>query len=341
MEQAPHRPIGIGIAGMGYAGREHLRAFHDHPEARVTAVCDVDIEQARSRLAEFGVVCPVYDDYTRLLEDPAVSAVVIASPNRFHADQAIEAARAGKPILLEKPPVLTPEEFERLEAATSGARVACEVDMVLRWHPMCAAAAELVRGGQLGEVFSVEAELIIGELEPPEPAWSRTRSEGGDLHLTIACHAIDQVLRLIGSPPVSVYAASVGRSPEWEFDATSMILMRFANGGIGRVMSSVEAKLGYELNLRVLGTRGTIVNNTATLMTDGKWDRVEFSPDSPDPDSLPFGHTADLFLKTLVDPAQSSASLADVRPCFQVVFAATRSSAEGKPVLLEQAISAD
>jgi predicted dehydrogenase len=321
--------LGVGIAGMGYAGGEHLRAFHEHPDAFVAAVCDIDRDQAERRLAEFALDCPVYASFEELVQDPRVSAVVIATPNRFHAEQAIRAAQAGTSILLEKPPALTPSEFEAIMSATAAAGVVCEVDFVLRWHPMCAAVADLVRSGQLGEVFLVEADLIIGELEPPEPEWSRTQAFGGNLFLTIGCHALDQVIRMADSVPVSVYASTVGRSPDWEFDSTLVTIVNFANGSIGRVTSSVEAKLGYELNLRVLGTRGSVVNNVATLSVDGVWQQVTLSEETPDQDALPFGITADKFLKTVADARASAASLADVEECFRVVFAAGRSAAEG------------
>ena len=128
-------PLTVGIAGLGYVGREHAKAFAAHADARVRAVCDVNRDRAVACRSELGLECEVLTEFPDLLRLPDLDAIVIATPNPFHADQAVAAAGAGKAILLEKPAALTRADLDRIEQAVDDAGVVCEVDLILRRAP--------------------------------------------------------------------------------------------------------------------------------------------------------------------------------------------------------------
>ena len=103
--------IGIGIIGAGYFGAIHARAIAAVPGARVAAVCRQDIDAARAFAREHGGTA--HSHWQALLDDPAVDAVLIATPHHLHAEMAIAAAQAGKHILLEKPMAPTRRRMRR------------------------------------------------------------------------------------------------------------------------------------------------------------------------------------------------------------------------------------
>src|SRR5438067_479442 len=80
--------------------------------------------------------------------------------------------------------------------------------------------------------------------------------------LAVDCHAYDQVLRIAGRAPVAVMGLSTGRKLTWEYDPVATVLIRFDDGSLGRVTTNLEAQMPYAFNLRVFGTKGTIINNT-------------------------------------------------------------------------------
>ena len=165
---------GVAVVGLGIAGSEHLREFARHPDARVVAVCEVRTDLARSKITDLGLDCPTYTEYDACLADPNVQAVVIATPNDYHCEQIVKAARVGKAILVEKPVALSGEELDRIAEVLGETGVACHVNMILRWHPLFEQALWRVRNGDLGEIYYIEAEMLYGELEIPEPGWERT-----------------------------------------------------------------------------------------------------------------------------------------------------------------------
>jgi len=191
-------PLGVAVVGTGNAGAEHLRAFAATAGAQVVGVVDPDVERAQRVVAGLDLTCPVHADLAAALTDPAVQAVVIASPNDVHRDQTIAAVRAGRHVLLEKPAALTVEDLRAMAAEVERAGVLCQVDMILRWHPMIEAIVARRDAGDLGEVFCVEADFVFGEVEGAEPDWARTVAAGGSLHLYAGCHAYDQLGWLMG-----------------------------------------------------------------------------------------------------------------------------------------------
>ena len=330
-------PLTVAIAGLGYVGREHAKAFAQHAGARVRAVCDVNRDRALACRSELGLECEVVTEFSDLLRLSDLDAIVIATPNPFHADQAVAAAGAGKAILLEKPAALTRADLDRIGQAVDDADVVCEVDLILRVHPAFEAALAASQSGEIGEVFCIEAEMLYGEIEIPEPAWERTLEGGGNIQLAVGCHAYDQILRFATAPPVEVMGLTTGRKPTWEFDPVSTVIVRFADGSIGRVTTILEAQMPYAFNLRVFGTRGTIINGDLCVPNGAK---AEFQPlvsGGVDVSALPFDRMADAFIARARDAGPPVAAYADARRVFDLALAADEACKTGRPVQLASA----
>lgn len=325
--------IGVAVVGLGIAGGEHLLAFAQHSQAEIAAICDLREDFAQAKADELGLCCPIYASYEDCLADPAVDAVVLATPNNLHCQQIIQAANAGKATLVEKPAALSGEELDEIEEALQATGARCYVNMILRWHPLFETALAHVRGGALGDIYYVEAEMLYGELEIPEPDWEKTVAGGRNIQLAVGCHAYDQVLRFANQAVREVGGFSTRRSQAWEFDPVSTVVIHFENDVFGRVTTNLEAQMPYQFNLRVFGTGGTIINNSICL--PGEWG-AEFRPLTDagvDVDLLPFDRSADAFLNSLRGNG-AAASFADARPTFDLAIAADQACQHGQSIQL-------
>jgi predicted dehydrogenase len=324
---------GVAVVGLGIAGSEHLREFARHPEARVVAVCDVRADLARSKIVELDLDCPTYTEYDACLADPNVEAVVIATPNDYHCEQIVKAAHAGKAILVEKPAALSEEELDRIAETLRETSAPCHVNMILRWHPLFEQALWRVRNGDLGDIYYIEAEMLYGELEIPEPSWERTVAGGRNIQIAVGCHAYDQVLRFANRPPEAVYGVSTRRKETWEYDPVSTVLIRFSDGLFARVTTVLEAQMAYQFNLRVFGTKGTIINGSICL--PGEWG-PEFRPlaeGGVDVEYLPFDRSVDSFLGALRGRAEG-APFTSARATFDLAIAADAACNTGSELTL-------
>lgn len=165
--------IRLGFIGLGNRGDQVLDAFLAHPDAQVVAICDLYQPYLDFAARKVGSQPAQFKDYRHLLELKDVDAVVISTPDHWHALQTIQAAQAGKDIYVEKPLSLRVAEGRRMVAAVEQHQRVCQVGIHRRSSPMCREAAELVRSGALGKItvaraFHVQNEWPKGIGNPPD-----------------------------------------------------------------------------------------------------------------------------------------------------------------------------
>jgi predicted dehydrogenase len=144
--------IGVGIVGYGYWGPNLLRNFSEVPGCRVISVSDLQ----DARLAKVRARYPSVNTTTSfgdLISDPQVDAVVIATPVCTHFDLAMQALRAGKHVLVEKPIATTSDEAQRLLDEADRARLVLAVDHTFVYTGAVRKMRELVEGGAIGDIY--------------------------------------------------------------------------------------------------------------------------------------------------------------------------------------------
>lgn len=144
--------IGIGVIGYGYWGPNLVRNFVEAAGSRLKVVSDLRPD----RLALVHLRYPAIrttNDHTSLIEDPAVDAVVIATPVSTHFDLALQALRAGKHVLVEKPLTETSDQALRLIAEAQRRNLVLMVDHTFVYTGAVRKIAELVNGGNLGRLY--------------------------------------------------------------------------------------------------------------------------------------------------------------------------------------------
>lgn len=174
----PNSRLGVGVVGVGIHGRAHLGRALKHPALQVLAVCDVDTtrrEAARASADEhYAGETPGYSgtrafvDHRELLDLPGLDAVFIVTPDHWHANQVLDAARAGRHIYVEKPLSRTLREARVMADAVRSAGVVCQVGSQQRseYSGRFIRAVELVRNGRLGRLVSVQVGLPDSRVGP-------------------------------------------------------------------------------------------------------------------------------------------------------------------------------
>lgn len=127
--------VGIGVIGCGGISSEHLKSYALFPEiCEIVAVCDANLERAEARKREFNVPS-AYQNHTELLKDNRVDAVSICTPHNLHAPIAVEAAEAGKHVLVEKPMAMSFNEAGEMIKASKRSGVKLSVIFQNRFSP--------------------------------------------------------------------------------------------------------------------------------------------------------------------------------------------------------------
>ena len=159
----PSERIAVGLIGKGVMGSVHLQALLGEPRVQVVAVCDVDRQrrEAGKKAADERYAadpsrgCAAYNDYRELLARADIDAVVIATPDHWHALQAVDAAKAGKDIYCEKPISMTIREGRRVVEAVRRYGRVFQTGTQYRSNPTIRKVCQFVRDGGLGKIKSV------------------------------------------------------------------------------------------------------------------------------------------------------------------------------------------
>ncbi len=202
-----------GILGLGGISHTFAAGLAASSSARLDAVASRDQGKANAFAAQYGVE-RAYGSYAALLADPAVEFVYISTPHHIHVDLVVEAAASGKHILCEKPIAVTAAGAERAVKAARDAKVFLMEGFAFRVHPQTARLAELIAGGEIGDLRMMK--LDWGFDAGPEPGatyYYRGDLAGGAI-LDNGCYTVSMARRLAGA------AAGVGfRDPDRVFGA--------------------------------------------------------------------------------------------------------------------------
>ncbi|HEY0414776.1 MAG TPA: Gfo/Idh/MocA family oxidoreductase [Gaiellaceae bacterium] len=189
----------LGFLGVGWIGRSRLQAIEEAGAGLAVAVADPAVDGALG-------------SYDELLEHE-LDGVVIATPSALHAEQAIAALERGLPVFVQKPLGRSAAEARAVVAAAAGADVPLGVDLSYRHAEAFAAARELVRSGELGEVYA--AELVFHNAYGPDKPWFRDPAlAGGGCVIDLGIHLVDLAVWTLDLDPREVRARLRGEPVE-------------------------------------------------------------------------------------------------------------------------------
>jgi len=335
------KEIGVAIMGAGAVSREHAKAYLKNPHTRIIGVCSRREESAKRLVEELGLECALYPNYEALLSDDRVDAVSICMPNYLHARLAIQAARAGKHIVLEKPVGIHLDEVRGLRESVREAGVLSIVSFVFRWNPMVQTIRTLLDQGAIGEIVYAECDFWHG-IKPTFPSyeWIRRREFAGGAFITGGCHVVD-LIRYCAGEVVEVSARSIRRRPDFDYPTTLVATLKFASGAIGKVGCSLEAHCPFTIGVHLLGTEGTIRDNRlySKRLLPGQTDFATIPtivPSSGDVRYHPFTAEIDHFVECVLEGRQPTPNIEEACKTQEVCLAAELSAQrEGETVRIE------
>jgi myo-inositol 2-dehydrogenase/D-chiro-inositol 1-dehydrogenase len=244
----------MGIAGLGRLGQFHAENMAGRVASiDLVRVVDPIEDVARSTGQRLGVDwSTTFDD---VLDDPAIQAVVIASPTPYHAPMIEQAAAAGKQIFCEKPVSLEREPAERAITAARAAGVQLQIGFHRRFDPDWAAATRRIKAGELGDVYLFRTSLR--DMRPPSLDYIKT---SGGFFLDVTVHDFDTARWMVGEiDEVSAFGAALS-DPAFatvgDID-NAVVVVRFASGALGVIDNSRAAGYGYECSTEVMGSQAT------------------------------------------------------------------------------------
>lgn len=266
MSVSETEPINVGLIGLGNSGwYYHAQAtLENSSDFRISAVNGrrpASTQAGAQRFSAHG-----HNDWHDLVADDTVDLVVVATPHDLHAPMAIEAMNAGKHVVVEKPMAITRVECDAMITAAQRNGRVLSVFHNRRWEPSFQIITEMMKAGELGEVWRTETRrmhrgkyAVAGSDSPhtgSEPAtWAHTGNHGGGVTYLIAPHLIDHQLLLHGAP--SSVSAIMHRYPNDDVEHYLDLNMDF-----GHAQARIELfrEIPFDLpKWSVFGSRGTVV----------------------------------------------------------------------------------
>ncbi|MDH3244639.1 MAG: Gfo/Idh/MocA family oxidoreductase [Saprospiraceae bacterium] len=278
---------GVGVIGTGWVAGAHIDNFSAIEGCEVVAVSSRSKEKAAAKISNHNLEnATPYDNLQEFLKHPGLDIVVICTPHPNHPDETIAAAEAGKHIVIEKPVALNRQDLHRMYEAVEKAGVTTSVCFEVRWIGSIINAKKFIEQGLIGDPFFGSCSYFHG-IGPwyGQWGWNIKKDMGGDALLTAGCHALDALIWLMGSPVKEVAAfgqTSKGNPLKYEYDPNIVSILRFENGAIGNVSTSIECRQPYEFPVLIQGTRGSIKDNQLSSLEFESDSWIDFPTSVPD-----------------------------------------------------------
>jgi predicted dehydrogenase len=280
-----------------------------------------------------------------MLEDPSVNVVSICSFPQDHANQAVKAARAGKHLIIEKPLALSWEDCQRIETAVRDAGVQACICFEGRYSGQFQSTRAVIDSGLLGKIHYGEVDYYHG-IGPwyGQFRWNIREDAGGSALLTAGCHALDALLLCMDGEVETVTSLSTKSSSDifepYEYKTTSVTLLRFKDGRIGKCAAVVDCLQPYYFHTHLCGSEGSLLDNkfhSNKLHTNkAVWSELSMKMmDSGDVSDHPYTAQFQAFFDALDrNEEMPLTGLTQAMRTHRVIFAADASAKSGQPVKL-------
>jgi predicted dehydrogenase len=334
-----------GIIGYGWVATAHITAINATKQGQVAAIYssrqldEVDVSKRH------GGEIKCFTDLDEMLESD-IDVVSICSYPYDHAKQTIAAARAGKHLIIEKPLALNLKDLRRMAEVIEGSRVKTCVCFECRYSSQFLATKAILDQKLLGKVHYGEIDYYHG-IGPwyGQFRWNTRKDAGGSSLLSAGCHALDALLLCMGGDveSVSSYATQSANKDfaKYEYPTSSVTILKFADGRVGKTASIIDCLQPYYFHVHLVGSEGSLLDNKfhstkLSGLNKAKWSELSMKLlDSGDVSDHPYQNQFQAFFDSL--DAGKEMPLTNFNAAMrshEVIFAADKSAAEGRPVKL-------
>jgi len=333
----------VGVIGYGWVATAHIPAINATSLGQVTAVYSSRELDSPELSNKFGGTITAYNDLDEMLANPDIHAVSVCSYPYDHAKQVIAAAKAGKHLIIEKPLCLSLKDLRAMQKAIEQSKVKTCVCFECRYSSQFVATKAVIDQGLLGKLHYGEVDYYHG-IGPwyGQFRWNTRKDAGGSSLLTAGCHALDALLLCMGTDVTEVTSYDTKSSNKifapYEYTTTSVTILKFKNGAIGKCAAVVDCLQPYYFHTHLVGSEGSLLDNkfhSMKLKTNKHaWSNLAMKLlDSGDVSDHPYQTQFDAFFNALDKGKEMPlTSFADAARSHEIIFAADQSAATGRPV---------
>ena len=260
------RELSFVVVGLGMGGH-HCKAITDAKGAHLAGVCDSDEERLENAVRQYG--CRGYSSYAEVLRDKSVDVVNLVTESGKHAQMGIQAARAGKHLIMEKPVDVTPAAIKRLEDAVAAAGVKAGCIFQSRMENANILIKRAIDKGRMGRIIGAHAHLPWFRAESyfagPHGTWRGTwKMDGGGSMMNQGIHTIDLVQWLAGRVE-SVCGFYDVHNHKIEAEDQVVACLKFENGALGTFYSTTCCIPEGAQRVYMYGTKGSFSRYGGTV----------------------------------------------------------------------------
>lgn len=336
--------IRFGLVGSGAIAPTHAQVLTRVGAAELKAVYSRSDAKGRELADQFG--CSFFGDFNEMLQKGGIDAVAICTPSGMHADFAVQAAQAGKHVLVEKPLEISLERADAIIRACEQAKVQLGVIFQRRFSPGVVRLKEMLLQGKLGNIgyAGCYAKLYRSQEYYDSGAWRGTwQLDGGGVLMNQGIHYVDLLQYLAGPvTEVSARCATTGHA-RIEVEDTAAAAVSFANGAIGIIEATTNAYPGLASRIELYGSEGTAIIENDDLvyvcLKSGEQLRVDPSTEQAgvsSPQVTDENHEQQYrqFIAAVRQQAVNNVSGMDGRRSLEIILALYKSAFLGQPVTL-------
>ena len=270
------KPVRFALLGAGLVSPFHAKGIKATPGCELVAIADSNAQRVAARAKEFD--CQACSSLDELLADKSIDVINILLPNHVHAGATLAAAKAGKHVLVEKPPAMSLSDTDAMIAACKQAGVQLGIVLNCRVRKPIQAIRQAIAQGRFGRILQADAfmkwfrssEYYLSD------DWRSSRKSGAGVTIQHAFHYIDLLQYLIG-PAARVEARMHNLAhPQVKLEDTLYAFVEFANGARGVVEASTACWPGADIRIEINGENGTAV------MVGERMDTWKFRDERPE-----------------------------------------------------------
>jgi UDP-N-acetyl-2-amino-2-deoxyglucuronate dehydrogenase len=253
------KKTGIGIIGTGAIAGKHADAIKELDNGELIAMCSSNPERARSATSKYQI--KTYSDISDFLKHPGLDIVCICTASGQHYEPTIQAANAGKHVIVEKPIEINLERADKMIQTCSENGVKFGVIFQNRFNPEYIKIKNAIKEGKLGKLLMGNAYVnwFRDEAYYNTSPWKGTlKGDGGGALINQAIHTIDLLLDCMGEVQ-SVFGKTSTLYHSIEGEDTAAAMVNFSSGAMGTITASTAIYPGYPERLEIYGTKGSVI----------------------------------------------------------------------------------
>lgn len=323
------KTYGFGIIGCGRISKNHLESIKAIPGARLVAVADINLELVKNASEKYD--CNGYSSYHELLADNAVQIVNICTESGLHAQIAIDAMKAGKHVLVEKPMAMSLVEADMMIATAKEMNVKLGVVHQNRFNNAIVKLRTALEADKFGDLTHSSAVVRWNRNDEyySQAPWRGTWAQDGGCLMNQSIHNIDLLQWMMG-PVESLFAYTATNMRKIEGEDVGAIVLKFKNGALGIIEATTTIyPNNLEETLNIFGSTGTVciggiaVNKIEAWRFSGDDEgTVLAGQDQEPPNVYGFGH-ADIikdFMDALTEGREPAISGEEGRKALEIIL---------------------